>query len=170
MIDEAESLYEWAMKLPWFKNKEFNPNPEDVDEGRFAKRLEALGEGRFAKQLASLEAMMECDESVKLNEGTKVTLTLKQLKKLVKEGDEVATNADIDYDDEDGQEPGIPQVVEPAIDDHLCEMIAEIANDYFDMDVDDYETRAIADEQLNSIYTSMRSLALKWLKAVKDSK
>lgn len=86
MIDEAESLYDWATKLPWFKNKEFNPNPEDVDEGRFAKRLAALGEGRFAKQLASLDAMMEGDEPVKLNEGTKVTLTLKQLKKLVKEG------------------------------------------------------------------------------------
>lgn len=89
---------------------------------------------------------------------------------LLGEGDEVAANADVDYDDEDGQEPGIPQVVEPAIDERLCEMIAEIANDYFDMDVDDYETRAIADEQLDSIYTSMRSLALKWLKAVKDSK
>ena len=77
VLDKVDGIYNEFVKMPGIK----------MTEGRFAGKLKALdnvGEGRFAKQLASLDAMMECgDECVKLNEGTKVTLTLKQLKKLV---------------------------------------------------------------------------------------
>lgn len=79
VLDKVDGIYNEFVKMPGIK----------MTEGRFAGKIKALdkvGEGRFAKQLASLDAMMECgDEPVKLNEGTKVTLTLKQLKKLVKE-------------------------------------------------------------------------------------
>ena len=92
----ADAIHKMASELNAFLGKveeyynEFVDMPGiKVSEGRFAGKLKALdkvGEGRFAKQLASLDAMMERgDEPVKLNEGTKVTLTLKQLKKLVKE-------------------------------------------------------------------------------------
>lgn len=94
----------------------------------------------------------------KINENTKVTLTLKQLKTLVKEA--------VEDDYEDREVPGIPQEVEPAIDSRLCGMIADLANSYFNMDVDEYDTRKVADDELDSIYTGMRSLALKWLDKV----